>query len=183
MTEIKNGQFLISEPFLVDDAFRRSVIMMLDYNENEGFGLIINKKMPYKISEINLGIVRDDIDLYFGGPVDTNRVFFVHKTKELKGSIPLGNGLYWNGDIDEMKAMLEIEYILPEDIRFYLGYSGWGKDQLIEELNEKSWILSDLSSDIVFNPKSDDELWKIALESLGEPYAEMIHYPINPQLN
>jgi putative transcriptional regulator len=82
-----------------------------------------------------------------------------------------------------MKAMLEIEYILPEDIRFYLGYSGWGKDQLKEELNEKSWILSDLETDIVFNTKTDDELWKTALESLGEPYAEMIHYPINPQLN
>jgi putative transcriptional regulator len=79
--------------------------------------------------------------------------------------------------------MLEIEYIKPEEIRFFLGYSGWGAGQLDEEMEENSWIVSDLNTQLLFEDNDDLVLWQKAMIQLGEPYAGMINFPVNPKYN
>jgi putative transcriptional regulator len=180
---VSKGKFLLSDPFLEDEAFSRSLLLMIEHNEEGSFGLIVNKKMPYKVDEVLNGFLKIDNNLYFGGPVDTDRLFFIHKTAELKDAEPIAEGLYWNGDINELKDMLEIEYIKPEEIRFFLGYSGWGAGQLDEEMEENSWIVSNLDTQLLFEDNDDLVLWQKAMIQLGEPYAEMINFPVNPKYN
>ncbi len=68
------------------------------------------------------------------------------------------------------------------DIRFFIGYSGWGEGQLQEELTQKSWITSNATRKLIF-PKDANDTWKIALQQLGGEYVQLINYPIDPQLN
>jgi len=68
------------------------------------------------------------------------------------------------------------------DIRFFIGYSGWGNRQLEEELKEKSWIMSRPSCRMTFE-NNPAHLWKDALKNLGGEYSQMANYPIDPQLN
>lgn len=67
-------------------------------------------------------------------------------------------------------------------IRFYIGYSGWGSGQLVDELKEKSWLTVQASRPLVFH-KTPSDIWKDALRHLGGEYEMMVNFPIDPQLN
>ena len=67
-------------------------------------------------------------------------------------------------------------------VRFFIGYSGWEKDQLNNELTEKSWLTATATRNIVFNTPSDN-VWKESLKHLGGKYEMLINFPIDPQLN
>jgi putative transcriptional regulator len=67
-------------------------------------------------------------------------------------------------------------------IKFFVGYSGWGANQLQEEMNEKSWLVAQADSKIIFET-SCELVWKESVKKLGKDYQEIINYPIDPQLN
>ena len=138
--------------------------------------------MPYKIHDAIPGFPPFETNLYMGGPVDTQALFYVHTIKELKDSIPLGNGLYWSGDFNELRDMIELDFIKPKDIKFFLGYSGWSKGQLEEELHEKSWMVSSVGQEAVLM-NNDELLWNEMLIKLGGNYSDITNYPKNPQFN
>lgn len=166
-----------------DNIFNRSVICLLEHNAEGTFGLITNKKMPYKVNEVVSGFPPIDNHLYFGGPVDTQHLFFIHRISELTDAIEIKDGYYWNGDFKELGEMIEIDYVKPEDIRFYLGYSGWDPTQLDQEIEEGSWLITSEHQDLIFKNNEDDLLWKLAIERLGDDFKELAHYPSQPFLN
>lgn len=180
---IQRGNFLISYPFLEDDYFFRSVICMMEHNNEGSFGLIINKKMPYKIGEVVPVLSHLDNALYMGGPVDTQSLFFLHPYKDLKDTMSVGENIYLNGDLHELKDMLELDFAEPQAIRFYLGYSGWSVGQLADELKEKSWLIGNFDTSIIFDTADDDIIWRKAIEQLGDAYSDIAHYPIDPHMN
>jgi putative transcriptional regulator len=182
-SNLNKGDFLISYPYLEDDYFYRSVICLMEHNDEGSFGLIINRKMPYKIGDAYPLLSHLENYLYMGGPVETNSLFFIHPYKDLKDTISLGNDLYWNGDILELKDMLELEFARPEEIRFFLGYSGWGVNQLMEEMEEKSWLIGPQNNDLIFDDNDGDITWRLAVESLGDEFKSIAHAPFNPNLN
>jgi putative transcriptional regulator len=69
-----------------------------------------------------------------------------------------------------------------QKIKFFVGYSGWSPKQLVEEITEKTWLLSEVNTDIIFKSKPS-ETWKDALKFLGGEFEQLINYPIDPQLN
>jgi len=180
---MKRGSLLISYPFLEDDYFYRSVICMIEHNDEGSFGLIINKKMPYKIGEAVPLLSALDNHIYMGGPVDTKSLFFLHPYKDLKDTIAVSSGLYMNGDIHELKDMIELDFAREQDIRFYLGYAGWSAGQLQDEIDEKSWIISSPSPNLVFDNSPDDIIWRKSIEALGGEYKDLAKFPIDPQMN
>lgn len=183
MKQINKGDFLISYPFLEDDYFFRSVICMMEHNDEGSFGLIINKKMPHKIGEVFPLLAHLDNAIYMGGPMETNSLFFLHPYSDLKDTIKVCEGLYWNGDIHELKDMLELEFAKPEEIRFYLGYSGWSLGQIEEEVKDDSWLISPPTLDLIFEDNEDDIIWRIAIESLGRDFETIAHAPVDPNMN
>lgn len=181
--KVERGSLLISYPFLEDDYFYRSVICMIEHNNEGSFGLIINKKMPYKIGEAVPLMQHLSNPIYMGGPVDTQSLFFLHPYKDLKDALKVSEGLYMNGDIHELKDMIELDFARGEDVRFYLGYAGWSVGQLQGEIDEKSWLIGPPNPGLVYEESADDIIWRKAVESLGEEYKDLAKFPIDPQMN
>jgi putative transcriptional regulator len=178
----KQGSILISEPSLRDFYFRQSVVLLAEHNEEGTFGVIINKPIEARLKDIVKGFSGYNLPVYLGGPVKTDSLFFIHTHSEISMSIPIMEGLYWGGDLDVIKAMLKTKIMLPNEIRFFLGYSGWSPNQLDRELREKSWVLSQTTVGEVINDHPET-LWSNYLKSMGQDYAIWANFPADPTFN
>lgn len=177
------GRLLLSEPLMGDFYFGRAVVLLAEHNDEGSFGLVLNKPVKHKFNSVVKDFPDFDGQLYLGGPVETNSLFFVHTIGEhVEGSLEIGSGIYWGGDIEVIKEMILLKSITPSDIRFSVGYSGWSPDQLKDELKRNSWVVSTgLNKDILkIDPKN---MWKQLLAPLGDKYSYWPNFPSDPGLN
>lgn len=187
MKKPRKGKLLLSEPFMYDPNFKRTVILLCEHHEEEGsIGLILNKQLDMNLSEIIADISGFDAPLFYGGPVGQDSLHFLHNYGNLiEGSTYLGKDIYWNGDFEQLKTYINTSIIQPQNIRFYLGYSGWDKEQLAGEMKEDSWIVAPNQSEYVFSDTSG-QLWRKVLRDMGKDndhYRIMSHFPDYPSLN
>jgi putative transcriptional regulator len=181
-TKPSTGKILISEPFLGDPNFERSVVFLCEHTNSGTFGLVLNQLSNLSLEDVLEGEF-DQIPLYVGGPVEQNTLHYLHKLpNEIPNSIDLGNGVYWSGDFEAIKILLLLNKINSDDIRFFIGYSGWGEGQLDSELSQNAWFVSEISSETLFNTQAKD-LWRKILRDMGGDYKIISHYPIDPRLN
>ena len=177
------GKILISEPFLRDATFGRSVILLIDHTDEGTMGLIINKPLPIFVNDIIKEFKYiNDIPLYKGGPVATDTLFYLHTLANISGAIPVSKGLYLNGDFDEIKKYILQGNKVDQHIRFFLGYCGWEGEQLNDELKENTWLVSKEDKDYLMNSDTKD-MWKEALEKLGRKYEAWSRFPRVPTFN
>lgn len=177
------GKILISEPFLRDATFGRSVILLIDHTDEGTMGLIINKPLPIFVNDIIKEFKYiNDIPLYKGGPVATDTLFCLHTLANISGAIPVSKGLYLNGDFDEIKKYILQGNKVDQHIRFFLGYCGWEGEQLNDELKENTWLVSKEDKDYLMNSDTKD-MWKEALEKLGSKYEAWSRFPRVPTFN
>lgn len=177
------GCILVSQPSLSDRFFSRSVVMLAEHGPDGTFGFIVNKPARIKLSTISARFGSFDTDLYLGGPVHVDNLFFVHSKGELvKDSLKIMDGVYWGGDIDEIRKLILAGGLTSNDIRFYAGYSGWEPLQLDKEMKENSWIVLEGQKRYVFGTRPAG-LWKNIVLTLGEEYAPWINYPFDPNMN
>ena len=180
----QKGTLLIAEPALTGDvSFNRSVVLLAEHNEEGSVGFILNKPLAYNISDLI-----DEIDSPFqvcnGGPVEQDNLYFIHKVPHLIGnSIEISNGIYWGGDFEKTIELINEKTISEEDIRFFLGYSGWASLQLDEELLSKSWIVVKNVYASAIIQKSSDAFWKEKMLELGGDYLLWSNALENPSLN
>lgn len=159
------GKILISEPFLRDATFGRSVILLVDHTEEGTMGLVINKQLPLLLNDVVMEFkYLDEIPLYKGGPVATDTLFYLHTLEKIPGSIPVSKGLFLNGDFEEIKKYILQGNKVNECIRFFLGYSGWESNQLHSEIKENTWLVSEEENSYLMRNDTKD-MWKEALES------------------
>jgi len=180
----QRGSLLISEPFLDDDYFSRSVIYLCDHDEEGSFGFVLNKYIETSLSESIKGFPTIDFKVSMGGPVDTSNLYYIHNFGDaLEGTFPITDELSIGGNFEDMKSMIAQIPGRAKNVRFFIGYSGWTKGQLAEELKEKSWIvLNGVPSSVILNTEND-ALWKDLLERLGGKFKLMSQFPINPSDN
>lgn len=177
------GRLLLSEPFMGDYYFGRSVILLAEHNEEGSFGVILNKPTSAAFNDVLKDFPEFDAPVYIGGPVETNSLFYVHTLGEqIQGSVKIFNNMYWGGDIDAIKEMILLKMIQPEDIRFYVGYSGWGKDQLKSELKRNSWLVTLAKKSIIFNA-DPQSMWNNVIDKMGDEYRHWNKFPIDPNMN
>jgi putative transcriptional regulator len=177
------GILLISDPFLKDPNFMRTVVFLCEHREQGSFGFVLNRKYENTIDEIIPELEGYKLPVYYGGPVQTDTLHFLHQYPEqIPGSQEVIKGVYWGGDFDMVIQMIRKNEIDIHKIRFFIGYSGWGEGQLSDELNEKSWLTVKALRKLVFH-KNHEDVWKDALKELGGDYEMMINFPIDPQLN
>ncbi|SHF42229.1 putative transcriptional regulator [Bacteroides luti] len=177
------GKILISEPFLRDSVFGRSVVLLIDHTKEGTMGLIMNKLLPMKLNEVVKEFkYLEDIPLYNGGPMGTDTLFYLHTLKDIEGALAIGSGLYLNGNFNEIKRYILQGNPIEGNIRFFLGYSGWQDGQLNQEIEENTWMIGkgEAPSLMLDEIKS---MWKKALGKLGGKYETWSHFPINPSLN
>lgn len=177
------GQLLISDPFLKDPNFARTVVLICEHDDAGSIGFVLNKLYDKKLHQLIDGIERTDITVFFGGPVHEHTLHFLHTRNDIiEDGIEINDGIFWGGNFEQVLTHLQNYTIGNHEIRFYIGYSGWGTQQLEDELKEKSWITRLSNKHLVFH-KFPSQIWKDALKDLGGEYAQMIHYPVDPQLN
>ncbi len=177
------GRVLISEPFMGDYYFGRSVILLAEHNDEGSFGVIVNKRVTAKFNEVLKDFPDFDAPVFLGGPVETDNLFYLHTLgNQLEGAEEILDGLYWGGDIEALKELILIKKVNPDDIRFFVGYSGWSPNQLEEELKRNSWVVSNFSKNdlLKMNP---EEMWEKLLGNLGGNYKYWTKFPIDPTMN
>ena len=185
LNKISKGNILIAEPFMLDSNFRRAVIGIVDHTKDEGtVGFILNKKMNFDVNELIQDInTEDKFKVYYGGPVATDTIHYIHNVGDiLDDSIKVTRGIYWGGGFDKLKFLINSELIKPNNIRFYLGYSGWSAGQLQEELQTGSWIKSEIDPNYIFK-SSPSQLWKQTLSNKGDRYSVIAQMPHHISLN
>lgn len=180
----KKGKLLIAEPSLTGDvSFNRSVVLLAEHNEEGSIGFILNKPLEYSVSDL-VSEIELPFQVYNGGPVEQDNLYFIHKVPHLiKNSIEISNGIYWGGDFEKAIVLINQKLISENDIRFFLGYSGWASLQLDQELSSKSWIVvkNEYESGII--QKSSVAFWKEKMVELGGNYLLWSNAPENPSLN
>ena len=180
----KKGKLLVAEPALTGDvAFNRSVVLLAEHNTEGSVGFILNKPLEYSISDL-IKEIKIPLKLYNGGPVEQDNLYFIHKIPHLiDNSIEISNGIYWGGDFEKTVHLINNGVITCDDIRFFLGYSGWSSLQLDQELSSNSWIVvqNEYRSDII--QKCSDAFWKEKIKALGGNYLIWSNAPENPSLN
>ncbi|PSR52614.1 hypothetical protein AHMF7605_03270 [Adhaeribacter arboris] len=183
MTKVKSGSILISEPFLGDPNFERTVVLVCKHDEEGSFGLVLNRKTNLKLSDVpELEHLNFDMELHVGGPMEHNTLHYIHQLTELTESITLGSHVFWGGDFEQLKFLLNTSKIDPDDIRFFLGYSGWSAGQLEDEIKNNVWIVNNSATDNLFHLNTDS-LWRDILKQMGGKYKILSNYPIDPSLN
>ncbi|WP_297329935.1 YqgE/AlgH family protein [uncultured Bacteroides sp.] len=178
------GKVLISEPFLCDQMFGRSVVLIVDHTQEGTMGLVLNKPLPLLLNDALQDLrYQENIPIYKGGPLSTDTLFYLHTLEDISGSLPISNGFYLNGDFDAVKKYILQGNPIKGKIRFFLGYSGWEHDLLHQELNENTWLVSKENIDTLMNEDAGEELWKNSLGNLGSKYEMWSRFPQIPTLN
>ena len=177
------GDVLISEPFMNDFYFRRSVILLIDHNEEGSLGVIFNKRLTIPFNEIVQGFPEFNADVYLGGPVETDRIFFIHTVGEMiPDSHLISNGLYWSGNISVLKSMIKMDLIKPHEVRVYVGYAGWDGGQLRNELKANTWVVGRFTAKQLLRTMPG-KMWSDFVKQIGKRYALWDKFPVNPSEN
>lgn len=179
----KKGRLLITEPFLEGEYFERAVILLCEHNEEGTFGFVLNKYLDIGLDHFE-GIPEFETRLGAGGPVSTKNLYYIHTLGDkLKGSFQVFGSLWAGGDFDQLKEMIANKEVAHNQIRFFMGYSGWVNKQLEGELKHNSWLVSDIKSiDDVMNVDYDS-IWNDYMEQQGGKYKAFAHFPKDPALN
>lgn len=179
----QKGRILISEPFLMDNYFKRSIVFITEHNSEGTVGFVLNKPINMKVNEIMTDLPMVNTIVSLGGPVQTNTLHYIHTLGDIiPGSIKVLDNIYWGGEFDVIKRLLESGSLTSENIRFFLGYSGWQANQLEDELNDNAWVVADIHPDEVMS-KMNKVYWNKTLNRLGKKFQMWSNFPENPQMN
>ncbi len=175
--EVKSGSLLIAEPFMLDPNFKRAAVLLCDHTSEGSVGFILNKPLGMRIDELIEDFPEFDSEVFFGGPVQTDTIHYIHNVGDLlEESIKLTEGVYWGGDFDKLKFLIASQLILPHHIRFFLGYSGWSEGQLADEMVYGSWVVAEMYPNYVFK-SPPDQVWKQAMYNKGNAYTVIAQMP------
>lgn len=180
---LSKGALLIAKPYLGDPNFERGVILLCDYNGQGSFGFVLNQVTDLYLGDVLDDTIYQDIPLHLGGPVEKNTLHFIHRKPDLiSGGAEIMPNVFWGGDFDQVKTLLNINTLKPDDVRFFIGYSGWSGGQIEDELSQESWIITQTTSDFLFTTPPAN-FWREILKNMGGEYRSIAHYPIDPNLN
>lgn len=174
---IESGTVLLAEPFMLDPNFRRSAVLLCEHNEEGSFGLIMNKPLRMRVDEWIEDFPEFEGEVFFGGPVQPNVLSYVHNVGDLlEDSRYIVEGVYWGGDFNKLKFLISSKLIMPENIRFFVGYSGWSEGQLADEMNLGSWVSANMDANYLFkSPPS--RLWEQVMYNKGNVYTVISKVP------
>ena len=170
---IEAGDLVIAPPSVDSGLWARAVILLGAHTQDGSQGWVLNKPTGHYVSEIVEGMDIDlqgrDWPLYWGGPVSPQTVWMLHSPEwHLENTRRINDR--WS--ITSNQAMFHhlSDGDLPDYFKVFMGYAGWGQDQLIEELqgetprkHSQSWlVLRDRSVDWIID-QDEEELWRSAV--------------------
>ncbi len=181
--EISSGTVILAEPFMMDPNFRRAAILLCEHNDEGTFGLVMNKPLSMRVDNLIDDFPEFDAPVHFGGPVQTDTVHFIHCKGDLVDqSRHIKSNLYYGGDYQQLKALIARELIQPNDIRFFVGYSGWTEGQLEDEMRYNSWVTAPMHGNYLFKSKPST-LWSQVMSNKGNVFSVIARMRDEPNFN
>ena len=179
----KKGRVLISEPFLNDTYFKRSVVILTEHSNEGTIGFVLNKQVDLKVQDVIQDFPEIDASICIGGPVHTNTIHYIHTLGSLiPESVHVTKDIYWGGNFEALKGLIAAGKVKNHQVRFFLGYAGWAAKQLDAELAENAWLVVELSSKIIMQAETAN-IWNLILEKMNNKYQVWANFPENPGLN
>ena len=180
----RKGRILISDPFLGDDYFERSVVYLCEHNQEGSFGFVLNNLVEINLNDLNDQFPSITTKISTGGPVETESMFFIHTLgDQLNENLEISHGIFVGGDFKQLYLKIEEKHIQENEIRFFLGYSGWSKGQLESEIKENAWVVSEIDDCKEIMQIHETDTWKYFMSKLGSKYQFMTNFPIDPNEN
>jgi putative transcriptional regulator len=180
---VEAGKLLLAEPFLDDAFFRRAVILLTQHQNWGSMGFILNRPLEdVRVGEF-VSLPDVDMPLYYGGPVATNTLHYIHTAGELvDDSVLIGENLWWGGDFEQLKLLLTSKLLPLDEVRFFVGYSGWDAGQLKGEFDDKTWIVADMDKNYLYKFPAE-QLWASVLKQQSDTLAIIADMPEENRFN
>ncbi|MGZ5264236.1 MAG: YqgE/AlgH family protein [Kaistella sp.] len=176
------GKILISTPDISGDIFSRSVVLIVDHNDEGAFGLILNKKNKNMSARL-LNIFGFQVDVYEGGPVENDKIFFISKGKKVTENYSeISDEFYLTEDIENVISGIIENRVLVDEIKVFSGYSGWSSQQLESEIKRKMWTAVEVYN-LDYTLPNDESLWKSIMQNLGGKFLLWANAPEDVSMN
>ncbi len=179
----KAGRLLVSEPYLPDPNFERTIILLCEHNDEGTVGFVLNKPSLSKLGDLIKDASQLENIVCMGGPVQQDTLHYVHRCRDIDGAIEIAEQVFWGGSFEQVIEKLESKQLRHEDIKFFLGYSGWSPGQLDEEIKVNSWIVSNFVTEELIFETTEDEMWRKTLKKMGGRFSMYSNYPVDPSMN
>lgn len=181
---LQEGKILISAPLPRDIYFNRTIVLLVEHNQEGSFGIVLNRKLGITLKDVfKHNKKQKSIPIFHGGPVDMSNLFVLHSYGDLiEGSSHLIEDVYFGGLPSELLMSINDDVLDENLIRFFLGYAGWTKGQLESELEKKMWVVGQFQEKLLFH-NDDETCWRMAVESLGKQYLSWLNIVKEPYLN
>jgi putative transcriptional regulator len=177
------GQVLLAEPFLNDPYFRRTVIFLCEHNTEGSFGFVLNNYIDVDLEQIMENMPAFAGRISIGGPVRNSNLYYLHTLGErIEESVEIIPGVFMGGNFDILKKMIVSGTVQKDQVRFFVGYSGWSPEQLENEIKTNSWFVTSVPKELVMNSEIND-LWKTIMKSMGKKGQMLANMPEDPTLN
>ena len=179
----QRGQVLLSEPFLNDPYFRRTVIFLCEHNPEGSFGFVLNNYIDVDLDQIMENMPDYNGKISIGGPVRNSNLYYIHTLGEkIEESVEIIPGVFMGGNFESLRKLLMAGKADKSQVRFFVGYSGWSPTQLENEIKTNSWFVTTVSKELVMNTEITD-LWKVIMKSMGRKGEMIANMPEDPTLN
>lgn len=180
------GSLLVAEPFLRERYFNHAVICLVDYEpQSTAMGIVLNNPTEHTLQELIEGVnVKTPIPVFCGGPLSSNRLFFMHTLGDLiPDSRQVRERLYIGGDFDAMLSVVNDGYPIEGNFRFFIGYSGWDISQLDDEIAKNVWAVARLPHFTDLLTDMEDSYWHKVVRRMGPAYRGWLFHPRNLSSN
>ncbi len=179
----ERGQVLLSEPFLNDPYFKRTVIFLCEHNDEGSFGFVLNNYIDVDLDQIMENMPHFQGRISIGGPVRNSNLYYIHTLGEqVDDSVEIIPGVYMGGNFETLRKLLVSGKVLRDQVRFFVGYSGWSPEQLENEIKSNSWFVTTVDKELVMNTDVSD-LWKVIMKGMGRKGEMIANMPEDPSLN
>ena len=178
------GKLLVATPVLYDPNFDRTVVLILEHNDDGALGVVLNRPSSIDVDEAVAGwerLTTEPSVVFVGGPVAPEAAIglaVVDGAGPAEGWAPLFDGygtVDLNRDADEMASGID-------RVRIFSGYAGWGDGQLEGEIAAGAWVVVDAWPGDAHSTEPDD-LWRLVLRRQRSRIAWLANYPLDPSLN
>lgn len=179
--DLETPILLLAMPQVMDPFFHKSVVLLLQHEEDGSIGFIVNRPTGVKISEILEGLelpwLGEEGSLaFFGGPVQPQVGTLLLRAEQpvpSESQSVVCPGVAFTQHAGDLESLAEEP---PDSFRLLLGYAGWGKGQLVQEILRNDWITAPVQEDLILHDHPE-EVWRLAFESVGVDTAQLPSWP------
>ena len=178
----QKGRIIVSEPFLPGNYFSRAAVLIVDYSSNGAVGFILNKPIEKRFNEFLTIMPNFPFQVFSGGPVSNDNLYYIHTLGvKISGSLKVKDELYWGGSFEELKLAIATGKAKPDQVKFFVGYSGWSSGQLEDEISGNSWLVTESGINLIM--KSNQDFWLESVNNAGGHYKAWRNFPEDPNSN